>query len=106
MTRIFRCDNRIDEAARGGILRIEFTVVGFAYLVHLSLEGFIRRLASLLQLIKLTSEYSLHCRVAFHNSHSARRPSVDEIRIEALSSHGVVTSARSMVCRQDYFRNN
>src|ERR1041385_4586730 len=80
-------------------------VVCFADFIHLSSQGSVWLLTVFLQFLELTSERCLHGRVTFHNAHPTSWPTEDKIRIKSLSCHCVVSSTRSMVDRQDYFRN-
>src|SRR5262249_52878450 len=47
-----------------------------------------------------------HGRVAFHNAHASGGPAKDEIRIEALTRHCVVTRSRRVIHCQNNLRNS
>src|SRR5205085_8102070 len=61
--------------------------------------------AILLQLFELTAKHSLYSGVAFHHPHASSGPTKDEVRIEALSGHRVITGARCVIDCQNNLRN-
>src|SRR5262245_24401976 len=49
--------------------------------------------------------YCLNSRLALHHRHAARRPTEDEVGIEALGGHGVISSARRVIHGQHDLRD-
>src|SRR5829696_4285496 len=85
LSRIFGGDDRINEAARGGKLCVKLTLVLCSNALHLFAHRFVGLAALGFELIEFAAEQRHHSRIAFHNTHSARRPCEDEIRIKTLS---------------------
>src|SRR5690606_23554628 len=86
-------DDRVDEAAGGGVAGVELVLVVGADGLDLRPERLVGLLPRLLQLLELRAEERHDRALAFHHAHPPRGPSEDEIRIEALSGHGVVAGA-------------
>src|SRR5262249_52564785 len=65
----------------------------------------VRPLPVLFYFINLAQKWRHHRRFAFHYGHPPGRQGEDEIGVEALTGHGVISGAAGMVDGQHYFRD-
>ena len=80
----------INKSARGRVLSVEISFVGFTHFLHLCFQFVARLFTICSNSFELATENSLNRGFAFHHSHSSGWPTKNEVRIKALTGHRVI----------------